>query len=172
MTETIFLTYSAFVEMFDLDDDFSAYENDEGIEILVRTVPCKNPAREAGGWCAFLWKPNSEEYDGKWMRQEFNGSSPFALWWCEQGAPIDDDDLTQCSECGWEGHHEDTHDCEPATPADEEEEENDNGRACQRCGRTTCPSDDAYPFRLLWNSNKTGKEICRCCVAVEDNEDS
>ena len=54
---------------------------------------------------------------------------------------------------------------------DEEEEENDNGKVCQRCGRTTCPSDDHYPSRLLWNSNKTGKEICRCCVSDEDEEE-
>jgi hypothetical protein len=96
MTEIICLNYSDFVEMFEPKDDFSAYECDEGIEILVRTVPCKNPAREAGGWCAFLWKPNSEEYeeeyDGKWMRKEYNGSSPFAFWWCQQSEPIDDEE--------------------------------------------------------------------------------
>ena len=92
MTETIILTYSAFVEMFEPSEDFSGYEDDEGIEILVRIVPCKNPAREAGGWCAFLWKPSSDVYDGKWMRQEYNGSSPFAMWWCEQTGPLDDEE--------------------------------------------------------------------------------
>jgi hypothetical protein len=82
--EKTFLTYSAFVEMFEPSQDFSGYEDDEGIEILYKYVPCKNPAREAGGWCAFLWKPSSDIYDGKWIRQEYNGSSPFAMWWCQQ----------------------------------------------------------------------------------------
>ena len=77
------LTYSAFVEMFEPSQDFSGYEDDEGIEILWKTVPCKNPTREAGGWCAFLWKPASEVYTGKWIRQEYNSSSPFAMWWSD-----------------------------------------------------------------------------------------
>ena len=85
-----FLTYSAFVEMFEPSQDFSGYEDDGGIEILWETVPCKNPAREASGrWCAFLWKPASEVYDGKWIREEYNGSSPFAMWWSQQ---TDDED--------------------------------------------------------------------------------
>jgi hypothetical protein len=87
---TALLTYSAFVEMFEPSKDFSGYEDDGGIDIQWKTVPCKNPAREASGyWCAFLWKPASEVYDGKWMRQEYNGSSPFAMWWCQQ---TDDED--------------------------------------------------------------------------------
>jgi len=76
-----FLTYSAFVDMFEPSQDFSGYEDDEGIDILWKTVKCKNPARDVGGWCAFLWKPASEVYTGKWIRQEYNGSSPFAMWW-------------------------------------------------------------------------------------------
>ena len=82
-THTAFLTYSAFVEMFEPSGDFSDYEDDEGIDIEWKTVKCKNSVREANGWCAFLWKPASEVYDGKWMRKEYNGSSPFAMWWCD-----------------------------------------------------------------------------------------
>ena len=78
-----FLTYSAFVDMFEPSQDFSGYEDDEGIDILWKTVKCKNPARDVGGWCAFLWKPASEVYTGKWIRQEYNGSSPFAMWWSD-----------------------------------------------------------------------------------------
>jgi len=80
---TAFLTYSAFVEMFEPTADFSGYEDDGAIDIKWKNVKCRNPAREAGGWCAFLWKPDSEVYDGKWIRQEYNGSSPFAMWWCQ-----------------------------------------------------------------------------------------
>ena len=83
-----FLTYSAFVEMFEPSRDFSGYDDDGSIDIEWKTVKCKNPAREASGlWCAFLWKPASEvweiEGDGKWIRQEYNGSSPFAMWWSD-----------------------------------------------------------------------------------------
>ena len=101
---TAFLTYSSFVEMFEPSQDFSGYEDDEGIDILWKTVKCKNPAREASGvWCAFLWKPASEAYHGKWIRQEYNGSSPFGMWWSQvsdedcEDCGNDDDDLTQCS---------------------------------------------------------------------------
>lgn len=72
-----FLTYSVFVEMFEPSQDFSGYEDDEGIDIVWKHVSPKHPSR-----CAFLWKPASEVYDGKWIRQEYNGSSPFAMWWC------------------------------------------------------------------------------------------
>ena len=92
-----FLTYSAFVEMFEPSQDFSGYEDDEGIDIQWKTVPCKNTAREAGGWCAFLWKPASEVYDGKWIRQEYNGSSPFAMWWSDIA---DNDKPDACKDCG------------------------------------------------------------------------
>ena len=88
---TAFLTYSAFVDMFEPSQDFSGYEDDEGIDILWKTVKCKNPAREAGGWCAFLWKPASEVYTGKWIRQEYNGSSPFAMWWSDMTDGADED---------------------------------------------------------------------------------
>jgi hypothetical protein len=81
---TAFLTYSEFTDMFEPSQDFSGYEDDGGIDIIWKTVECKNPARENGGWCAFLWKPASEVYAGKWIRQEYNGSSPFAMWWCQQ----------------------------------------------------------------------------------------
>lgn len=91
---TAFLTYSAFVEMFEPSGDFSGYDDDGGIDIEWKTVKCKNPAREASGlWCAFLWKPASEVYDGKWMRQEYNGSSPFAFWWSDMS------DETEHEEC-------------------------------------------------------------------------
>ena len=92
---TAFLTYSAFVEMFEPSRDFSGYDDDGGIDIEWKTVKCKNPAREASGlWCAFLWKPASEvwdtEGDGKWIRQEYNGSSSFAMWWSENSNEIND----------------------------------------------------------------------------------
>ena len=104
---TVLLNYDQFIEMFEPSQDFSGYphEEDNLIEIEWKTVPCKNPAREAGGWCAILWKPASEVYDddGKWIRQEYNGSSPFAMWWCQQ---LDDDEdpyesyTRPCMECG------------------------------------------------------------------------
>ena len=81
---TAFLTYSAFVEMFEPSCDMSSYADDDCIMIDWKEVSCKNPARNAGGWGAFLWKPSSEEWEGKWFRQEYNGSSPFAMWWCQQ----------------------------------------------------------------------------------------
>jgi hypothetical protein len=86
---TVLLNYDEFIEMFEPSQDFSGYphEEDNLIEIEWKIVSCKNPARE-GIWCAFLWKPASEVYDGKWIRQEYNGSSPFAMWWCSQ---IEDD---------------------------------------------------------------------------------
>ena len=76
------LTYSAFVEMVKPSKDFSGYENDGNIDIEWKYASCSNPAREASGyWYAFVWKPDSKAYDGKWMRREYNGSSPFAMWW-------------------------------------------------------------------------------------------
>ena len=75
------ITYSAFVEMFEPHKDFSGYEDDGTIEIEWEAVPCKNPAREADDWYAFLWKPASEIYTGKRMRVEYKGSSTFAFWW-------------------------------------------------------------------------------------------
>ena len=89
---TAILNYDQFIEMFEPSQDFSGYEDDEGIDIQWKTVPCKNPAREASGyWCAFLWKPASEVYLGKWIRQEYNGSSPFAMWWCQESDYEEDD---------------------------------------------------------------------------------
>ena len=52
-----------------------------------------------------------------------------------------------------------------------DEEDNDNGVACKRCGDTTCEEDSHYNCRLLWNSNKTGKQICRRCVGEEDKDE-
>lgn len=86
-----YITYSQFVEMFEPSQDFSSYEEDDMIELEWKSVKCKNPAREAGGWSAFIWKPSShyeKAYEGKWIRQEYNGSSPFALWW----SSIEDDE--------------------------------------------------------------------------------
>jgi hypothetical protein len=84
------IDYSEFVEMFEPSDDFSAYGYGE-FEIEWRTVACKNPAREASGlWCAFLWKPNYDDYEGKWIRQEYNGSSSFAMWWYQNSDEIND----------------------------------------------------------------------------------
>jgi hypothetical protein len=80
-TREIVLHYSAFVEMFEPSKDFSGYNEDETIVLEVKDVPCKNQARNDGGWCAFLWKPVG--FTGKWIREEYNGSSPFALWWSE-----------------------------------------------------------------------------------------
>ena len=67
--------------MFDLkDEDWGGY-NDEGcITILYKPTTVKNKARESSS-CAFLWKPDSEVYTGKWKRVEYNNSSPFAFWW-------------------------------------------------------------------------------------------
>ena len=85
-----YLDYSQFVEMFEPSRDFSGYDNDGDFEIEWKTVKCKNPAREAGGWCAILWKPASEvwdiEGDSKWIRQEYNGSSAFAMWWSQESS--------------------------------------------------------------------------------------
>ena len=84
MPREVFLTYSAFVEMFEPKQDFSAYEDDGDIILLVKDVSCKNPSRrESSLWSAFLWKPASEVYTGKWVREEYNTSSPFAWWWSE-----------------------------------------------------------------------------------------
>jgi len=52
-----------------------------------------------------------------------------------------------------------------------EDNDNDNGVACERCGDTTCEEDSHYNCRLLWNSNKTGKQICRRCVGEEDRDE-
>ena len=82
---TTLLSYSEFVEMFEPTQDFSGYEDVGDIRIMCMSIKCKNPARESSGeWCAFLWKPSSEVYNGKWIREEFRGSSPFAIWWCQQ----------------------------------------------------------------------------------------
>jgi hypothetical protein len=76
----VVLSYSAFVMMFKPKDDYSGYDDDDSIILTVKDVPCNNAERHSGGWCAFLWKPVGP-YTGKWIRQEYNGSSPFALWW-------------------------------------------------------------------------------------------
>jgi len=79
-----YLTYSAFVEMFEPSLDCSAYEDDGNIEIDWRDCKCKNPARQSSGdWAAFLWRPASDLYEGKLMRMEYNTSSPFAFWWSD-----------------------------------------------------------------------------------------
>lgn len=68
--------------MFEPSDKFSEYEDDECIDILWKVVSCKNPAREKSGYySAILWKPASHHYTGKWIREEYNTSSPFAMWW-------------------------------------------------------------------------------------------
>ena len=87
-----YLDWEQFVEMFEPIRDFSGYKYDADdecggvIDIEWEIVPCKNPAREQGGWCAILWKPASEVWDGNWMREEYNGSSPFAFWWSQETA--------------------------------------------------------------------------------------
>jgi hypothetical protein len=40
--------------------------------------------------CNILWLP--EESMGDWNKMRFNGSSTFALWWCQQEHEDDDDD--------------------------------------------------------------------------------
>ena len=74
-----------------------------------------------------------------------------------------------CSERSSCGNYNDNKEwvCESCA-ADADEEDNDNGVACKRCGDTTCEEDSHYNCRLLWNSNKTGKQICRRCVGEED----
>ena len=83
MSREIVLSYSAFVEMFEPTQDLSGFQDDDDTIILeVKDVKCKTKARQDGGWSAFLWKPVGP-YLGKWIRQEYNGSSPFALWWSQ-----------------------------------------------------------------------------------------
>jgi hypothetical protein len=97
MPYTALIAYSEFVDMFEPSGDFSSYQEDDNIEIEWKGTACKNPAREASGlWCAFLWKPASENYEGKWIRQEYNGSSPFALWWLNYF----EDEEEECDLCG------------------------------------------------------------------------
>lgn len=69
-----------------------------------------------------------KDYLADWLNEKH------ATWWEEQH----DDNLTQCSECGWEGHHEDTHDCEPcADEADPNELQRpfaaEDSRVCDPC---------------------------------------
>lgn len=97
MPYTTSVIYSEFVDMFEPSGDFSSYQEDDMIEIVWKGTACKNPAREASGlWCAFLWKPASETYDGKWIRQEYNNSSPFALWWLNY---FEDESEEECDLC-------------------------------------------------------------------------
>ena len=78
------IDYSEFMNMFEPSQDFSAYGHGD-FEIEWRSVECKNPV-----WCAFLWKPNYDDYEGEWIRQEYNGSSSFAMWWSENSNEIND----------------------------------------------------------------------------------
>lgn len=93
------LCFEPFVEMFEPTGDFSEYEDDGTIEILYKTVPCKNRARESSGlWSAILWKPKSEVYLGKWIRLEYETSSCFALWWSEMIVDSDSDSDSESEE--------------------------------------------------------------------------
>ena len=162
---TAFLTYSAFVEMFEPSQDFSGYEDDGGIEIQWETVKCKNPARENGGWCAFLWKPSSEVYTGKWIRQEYNGSSPFAMWWCEQSNDDEQD--------GWCEEHEqvmykDGLKCSGCLEEEKNDEEDDDVCGCGKCRR--CLADDTCAGQCgdqgtITVTNKNGRKflVCKDC---------
>ena len=75
------LVYSEFVEMFEVGDKFADYkhETDGGaqIEVVWKYTESRNRFK-----CAFLWKPSSEEWNGMWIRKEYDGSSSFAMWWC------------------------------------------------------------------------------------------
>lgn len=81
-TREIILTYSDFVEMFEPEKDFSGYQDDENISLLISDIKVRNPSRR-DTYSAFLWKPSSEVYTGKWIRVEYNTSSSFAFWWCD-----------------------------------------------------------------------------------------
>ena len=80
--------------MFEVGSRFDGYKSDADemteafIEILWEPVKCKSKARQdSGEWCAIRWKPSSEVWDteggGKWMREEYTGSSAFAMWWSQ-----------------------------------------------------------------------------------------
>jgi hypothetical protein len=78
----ICLDYSEFVENFEPKKDYSKIQEDDTIIIQTRPAESKNKARQTSQeWCAFEWKHESEE---KWKLKEYNGSSPFAMWWCNQ----------------------------------------------------------------------------------------
>lgn len=81
---------------------------------------------------------------------------------------LGDGDVHVCGDCFNEITEEEEKADEEEEEEEEEEEDNDNGRRCERCETTTCDGDSHYPHRLLWNSNITGKEICRDCVYLED----
>ena len=93
------ITYSAFVEMFEPSKDFSGYDDDGTIQIEWEAVPCKNPAREANDWYAFLWKPASEVYTGRRMRVEYKGSSNFAFWWNDITDWNEEEEDEKCCKC-------------------------------------------------------------------------
>ena len=42
---------------------------------------------------------------------------------------------------------------------------------CERCGEYHCEDDEEHEERVLWESNKDGKNICRKCVREEDEEE-
>ena len=73
--------------MFEPTKDFSAFEEDGTITLLIKDVEDTQ--------CAFLWKP-VDPYTGKWMRMRYNGSSPFAMWWSQ----MFDDGYDDCEVCG------------------------------------------------------------------------
>ena len=145
---TVHIDYTQFREYLVENDDAGPWGDTYFHEVFDKYVEDNSIEIEykygdyKNGKTTILWRLAAEEGKGKVYQVRYGGSSRFAMWWCG----ITDD-------------------------LEDEEEENDNGRACERCGTTTCPSDSAYPCRLLWESNKTGKEICRCCVAAEDAED-
>ena len=79
--QVVWLDYSDFVENFEPKKDYSKIQEDDTIAIQYRPAESKNKARrESGYWCAFEWKHESEE---KWKLMEYNGSSAFAMWWCQ-----------------------------------------------------------------------------------------
>jgi hypothetical protein len=98
------LNYEQFDNMFDAGGAFQSFslpgEKNLIINIEWKTAKCTNLARQAGGWCAILWKPVDADGDaiGKWRRKEFIGSSLFDMWW--SSAKGEEDPLWEtCEDC-------------------------------------------------------------------------
>lgn len=75
-------------------------------------------------------------------------------------------DGAKCSGCDeYLGENETGERCEKCEKDLDEEEEQ-----CERCGEYHCEDDEEHEERVLWGSNKDGKNICRKCVREEDEE--
>ena len=78
---TIVLYYTEFMEMFEPSIDCSAYKYQDDEEDLIEIKRKEEVCHPRH--CAFLWKPTADDYNGKWQRKVYNGSSLFAMWWCQ-----------------------------------------------------------------------------------------